>query len=291
MERQGDSGYGQRYDDMVSELGALPGIERLKGMVNGADIEEILLELEQGKETVDEKVGAAAGKAKSVAKTTSTLLKAPFLPGGAKDISSKLGTGGEVLDGVKSAAGAVTAKRLSKDLSAMQEKTSDRTLSKGLRFAKAKADKDVVHDSLATAKTAVTVAGKVFGQKTAAKVVNKVVDLAEGAVTSGMDKETRKDSLKGLLGGVEGYRQLKAKYKLKAPEMRRAIRQAIGVSSEDDVVNMDRMATSTDIMKNAKEGDQDALAFASRVKSGSNASLYRAMGGGDRIFTTQNYAT
>lgn len=133
--------------------------------------------------------------------------------------------------------------------------------------------------------------GRIFKQKTAAKVANKVIGLAESAVTSGMDKETRKESLKGLLGGVEGYRQLKERYKLKAPEMRRAIRQAIGVSSENDVVNMDRLTTSHDIMKNAQDGDQASRDFAKRVKAGSSGDLYKAMGGDKSIFMTQHYGT
>lgn len=172
----------------------------------------------------------------------------------------------------------------------MEKKTSDKTLSKGIRFAKKKADKETVNNAFDIVKTGVTTTGRIFKQKTAAKVVNKLVDLAEGAVTSGMDKETRKDSLKGILGGVEGYRQLKEKYKLKAPEMRRAIRQAIGVSSEDDVVNMDRLTTSQDIMRNAREGDQDSRDFAKRVKASNSNSMYAALGGGDTIFRTQNYA-
>ena len=297
MERQGDSGYGQRYNDLVGEMKALPGIDRLKGLV-GKEIEEVFLELEQGKDAVEEKVGAAAARGEDMANKAGRLLNKGFIKDKARDhfggivdhVSGGLGYGKDALHAVKSGAGIVSAQRLKKDLSGMEKKTSDKTLSKGIRFAKKKADKETVNTAFDIVKTGVTTTGRIFKQKTAAKVVNKLVDLAEGAVTSGMDKETRKDSLKGILGGVEGYRQLKEKYKLKAPEMRRAIRQAIGVSSEDDVVNMDRLTTSQDIMRNAREGDQDSRDFAKRVKASNSNSMYAALGGGDTIFRTQNYA-
>ena len=299
MERQGDSGYGKRYNDLVGELKELPGIERLKGLAEGKILEEVLLELEKGEDSVDEKVGAAAAKGESLVGKPSGILDVQFIKNKAKDrfgggvdqISDGLSYGKAALGAVKSGAGIVTAQRLKKDLSRMEKETSDPTLRKGMRFAKKNADKKTVNNSFDIVKTGVTAAGRIFKQKTAAKVANKVIGLAESAVTSGMDKETRKESLKGLLGGVEGYRQLKERYKLKAPEMRRAIRQAIGVSSENDVVNMDRLTTSHDIMKNAQDGDQASRDFAKRVKAGSSGDLYKAMGGDKSIFMTQHYGT
>lgn len=299
MERQGDNGYGKRYHDLVGELKALPGIERLKGLVEGKEIEEVLLELEKGNDSVDEKMEAATAKGESLVGKPSGLLDVKFIKNKAKDrfgggidrVSDGLAYGKAALGAVKSGAGIVTAQRLKKDLSAMEKKTSDPTLSKGIRFAKKNADKSTVKKSFDIVKTGVTAAGRLFKQKTAAKVANTAIGFAESAVTSGMDKETRKESLKGLLGGVEGYRQLKAKCKLKAPEMRRAIRQAIGVSSEDDVVNMDRLTTSHDIMKNARDGEQQSRDFAKRMKVSGSGALYKAMGDDKSIFKTQHYGT
>lgn len=299
MERQGDSGYGKRYNDLVGELKELPGIERLKGLTEGKVLEEVILELEKGNDSLDEKAGAAAAKGESLVGKPSGLLDVGFIKNKAKDrfgggvdrVSDGLAYGKAALGAVKSGAGIVTAQRLKKDLSRMEKETSDSTLRKGMRFAKKNADKKTVNNSFDIVKTGVTAAGRIFKQKTAAKVANKVIGFAESAVTSGMDKETRKESLKGLLGGVEGYRQLKERYKLKAPEMRRAIRQAIGVSTENDVVNMDRLTTSHDIMKNAQDGDQASRNFAKRVKAGSSGDLYKAMGGDKSIFMTQHYGT
>lgn len=299
MERQGDSGYGKRYNDLVGELKELPGIERLKGLTEGKVLEEVILELEKGDDGLDEKAGAAAAKGESLVGKPSGLLDVKFIKNKAKDrfgggvdrVSDGLAYGKAALGAVKSGAGIVTAQRLKKDLSRMEKETSDSTLRKGMRFAKKNADKKTVNNSFDIVKTGVTAAGRIFKQKTAAKVANKVIGFAESAVTSGMDKETRKESLKGLLGGVEGYRQLKERYKLKAPEMRRAIRQAIGVSTENDVVNMDRLTTSHDIMKNARDGDQASRNFAKRVKAGSSGDLYKAMGGDKSIFMTQHYGT
>ena len=305
MERQGDTGYGQRYNTMVEKLKELPGIERLKGLAEGGELEEVLLELEKGEDSVSEKAESAVGKAGAVAGKGSGLLSAPssildvkFIKNGLRgsyggivdQISDGLSYGKAGLHALKDGAGIATAQILKRDLSKMEKKTSDPTLKKGINFAKKNADKTTVHNSFDIAKTGVTAAGRALKQKTAAKIVNKTLDLAESAVTSHMDKGTRKESLKGLLGGVEGYRKLKEQYKLRAPEMRRAIRQAIGVSSEEDVTNMDRFTTSHDIMKNARDGDQDSRDFAKRMKTSGSRALYKAMGGGDVMYRTQHYA-
>ena len=305
MERQGDTGYGQRYNTMVEKLKELPGIERLKGLAEGGELEEVLLELEKGEDSVSEKAESAVGKAGAVAGKGSGLLSAPssildvkFIKNGLRgsyggivdQISDGLSYGKAGLHAMKDGAGIATAQILKRDLSKMEKKTSDPTLKKGINFAKKNADKTTVHNSFDIAKTGVTAAGRALKQKTAAKIVNKTLDLAESAVTSHMDKGTRKESLKGLLGGVEGYRKLKEQYKLRAPEMRRAIRQAIGVSSEEDVTNMDRFTTSHDILKNARDCDLDSRDFAKLMKTSGSRALYKAMGGGDVMYRTQHYA-
>ena len=53
---------------------------------------------------------------------------------------------------------------------------------------------------------------------------------------------------------------------------------------------MDRFTTSHDIMKNARDGDQDSRDFAKRMKTSGSRALYKAMGGGDVMYRTQHYA-
>ncbi|MCR5777191.1 MAG: hypothetical protein K6G84_07230 [Lachnospiraceae bacterium] len=87
----------------------------------------------------------------------------------------------------------------------------------------------------------------IFGNDTSKKIaklvtgfVSKGLDFGKGYFERKIDKKASKNGLKGILGGSDVYKKLKAKYKLHAPDMRRAIRTAAGHSSVSDLINADR---------------------------------------------------
>ena len=67
-----------------------------------------------------------------------------------------------------------------------------------------------------------------------------------------------KAGIKDMLGGPEGYYGLKKKYKMHAPEMRRAVRDALGVATSEDAVTADKWELSHLMNERVKSGDTDA---------------------------------
>jgi hypothetical protein len=91
------------------------------------------------------------------------------------------------------------------------------------------------------------------------------------------DKETRKMSIKGIMGGVEGYKALKEKYKMKAPEMRYAMLEVLGLQSEQDIVNADVGNLATKVYNSDSKGSRKVRGDAENL-----AKIYENGGGNER---------
>jgi hypothetical protein len=73
-----------------------------------------------------------------------------------------------------------------------------------------------------------------------AGLVNKGLAFGKEKIAQRMDKKAVKNGLKGLIGGSDAYKKLKEKYKIKAPDLRRAIRTAAKASSGKELANADK---------------------------------------------------
>ena len=87
----------------------------------------------------------------------------------------------------------------------------------------------------------------IFGSDTSKKIAKLVTGFVSKGMTFGkeyfakrIEKKAAKNGLKGILGGSNVYKKLKTKYKMHAPDMRRAIRTAARHNSVSDLVNADK---------------------------------------------------
>ena len=126
------------------------------------------------------------------------------------------------------------------------------------------------HAELKEMQAGFDVALNILNGAAAAGTVTGMVPLAQGAkfassVTSGIKslassskkRSGVKNGIKDMLGGREGYYALKAKYQMHAPEMRRAVRDALGVATSEDAVTADKWELSHLMSERAKQGAMD----------------------------------
>ena len=107
-------------------------------------------------------------------------------------------------------------------------------------------------------------AGEGIGKVTGMGMVSGGIGLAKN-ITSGVKylatsskKRTGvKQGIKDMLGGRDGYYALKSKYKMHAPEMRRAVRDALGVATSEDAVTADKWELSHLMHERTKQGPMD----------------------------------
>ena len=90
-----------------------------------------------------------------------------------------------------------------------------------------------------------------------AKFASSVTSGIKSIATSSKKRSGVKNGIKDMLGGREGYYALKAKYKMHAPEMRRAVRDALGVATSEDAVTADKWELSHLMHERTKQGPMD----------------------------------
>ncbi len=90
-----------------------------------------------------------------------------------------------------------------------------------------------------------------------AKFANDVTSGIKMLATATKTRKGVKEGIKDMLGGREGYYALKVKYKMHAPEMRRAVRDALGVATSEDAVTADKWELSHLMSERAKSGAKD----------------------------------
>ena len=100
-------------------------------------------------------------------------------------------------------------------------------------------------------------AGKITGMAAVAGGASFLGEVTSGVKMLALSSKTRagvKAGIKDMLGGKEGYYALKAKYKMHAPEMRRAVRDALGVATSADAVTADKWELSHLMHERTKDG-------------------------------------
>jgi hypothetical protein len=149
------------------------------------------------------------------------------------------------------------------------------------RNAQNKYDNSVIDFSENTvdlsASMATVLTGNSVAANAASKVVKGVMEGARAGINAKNDKETKKMSIKGIMGGVEGYKALKEKYKMKAPEMRYAMLEVLGLQSEQDIVNADIGNLATQVFNGDSEGARKVRGDAKQASE-----LYKNGGGTER---------
>ena len=305
--KNGDPEYRKRYMDLLEELNNLPGIKELQGSLSRGEIDNFTKELESGKE--EEKEESKVASAGNILQKTGKQLNdddakktiAQMIPDekigdfASKNAPAILTGAGALFKAGGHAKQAYDANKKAKNIAAMGEKfSSDSVLQRSAAYASDESRKqavtkgfDAVGDITSGAKKVLKYTGA--GTKLAS-VANFGVSAAKQVVTSSMDKKSRKNGLKGILGGVEGYRKLKEKYRLQAPEMRRAIRESLGVRSEEDAVNTDKMVLSGQMANRMEGKDQSAMELAKTMGAKDRKGLYRSMGGSSNRIGRKQYA-
>lgn len=279
--RNGDPEYRTRYMKLMEELKSIPGIKDLQGSLSNGDIDNFTKELEAGTEKEEEKESA-------VSKAGDLLDKA-----GEKLSISGLSGAGALLKAGGHAKDAFGAAKQSKNLSMAGEKfKSDAILRRSAVYASEESHKQSVTSAFDAFDEISSGASKVLPGvgSTVASAVNFGAGIAKKAVVAKMDKKSKKRGIKELLGGVEGYRKLKEKYRMQSQEMRRAIREVLGVRTEDDIVNTDKMHLSGEVAKRMKEKDESAVELAKTMGANDRKGLYKAMGGSSSVIGRRAYA-
>ena len=90
-----------------------------------------------------------------------------------------------------------------------------------------------------------------------ASLIKNITTGVKMLVTSSKTRAGVKNGIKEMLGGKEGYYGLKAKYRMHAPEMRRAVRDALGVATSEDAVTADKWELSHLMHERTKNGNMD----------------------------------
>ncbi len=151
-----------------------------------------------------------------------------------------------------------------KDLmNAIQATSRDELVKRMSRYAKDEAGLrqmeagfDVALNIFKAAEGASMLAG--MGMVTAgAKFANFATTGVKMLATASKKRSGVKAGIKDMLGGREGYYALKAKYKMHAPEMRRAVRDALGVATSEDAVTADKWELSHLMHERTKQGPMD----------------------------------
>ena len=141
--------------------------------------------------------------------------------------------------------------------------TKDQLIRRMSKYAKDNAEiKEITagFDAALNAMDAVGKVGTLTGMAAVSTGVSAVKNITTGiksVVTSSKTRAGVKNGIKEMLGGRDGYYKLKAEFRMHAPEMRRAVRDALGVASSEDAVTADKWELSHLMSERAKQGAMD----------------------------------
>ncbi len=148
-----------------------------------------------------------------------------------------------------------------KFMDAIASTSKDELIKRMSRYAKSNAELQEMESGFNVAINLLN-AGKGLGEATGmaplAQGLGAISSIATGVkmlATSSKKRSNVKSGIKDMLGGREGYYSLKAKYKMHAPEMRRAVRDALGVATSEDAVTADKWELSHLMSERSKSGD------------------------------------
>jgi hypothetical protein len=295
-ESRRDPEYRKHYEALVEELKQNPGIKDLQGSISRGELDSFMNDLESGKEEKEEETSVAQKIGGTLEDKSETISDAVSSKVGLSEkqnanVASGIAAVGNVIkagDSLKDTIQASKKKGAIEDLANTDEMKDDELLQKGAKYAIANYEKKTVNSALETAQSAVSAVGNIADivpggslVSTVASAVNMGLQGAQKIANAKMDKTTRKMGMKGIIGGVAGYKALKSKYNLKAPEMRRAMREVLGMRTDDDVVNADRGKTSVDISSRAQNGDKNAQNLLNTMGAKTQDEAFTNMGGSE----------
>lgn len=275
--RNGDADYENRYNQYVQELSQNEDIQALLRKMSPEEIATALNELDNnvGEENKKDEPGSKAatvGKAlnmlgeKAGSESNQKKLGEWISPTGASVLTGALHGGGALagaVSGIQSARAFGKREQAMKELH--KEVGSDRKLGHLVSSQQELARRNKIAGGFDAAKSITTGAKNILNNVPGAKVYSKVasvagfgVDLAKKGVISSMESKSVKSTLKELLGGPEGYRKLKDKYRLQAQEMKRGIRESLGVRELKDVADMEQANLVDYAQEQAETGNSQA---------------------------------
>ncbi len=276
--KQGDPDYENRYNEYVDELKNNDEIQALVSKLSPADIKRVMDELENGVEDEGGKkeeggsgvmstVGKAADFAGGVAENDGVAnvvekhlgkKAADYAPGALYGVNTLINTGSNAMKAYKFGKRADEQKALSKEV---QDKKLQSLLGRA-------SDQNEINKVSSTADAALDIstgvnkiAKTIPGGSTIASIASAAgtgIKVAKHFKVSSMEESATKRALKNIVGGPEGYRALKAKYRLQAQEMRRGMREAVGMRSEKDVAQLEDESLIDYAKSKAAEGDENA---------------------------------
>jgi hypothetical protein len=302
-ESKRDPEYRKHYDELLDELRQNPGIKDLQGSVSRGEIDEFMNKMESGKDEDEESKGQKIGgfledNSDKIEEYAPEVTKGKMSEDTASGVASGVSAAGSFIkmgDNIGTAISA-TKKRNEIEALAKTDEMKDDALSQRVASyaadAKNKEGMNASFDALQNFTSGVgSVADIIPGGELVSKVASglgKGVQLVQKMANSSLDKQTRKMGLKGIIGGVKGYKALKSKYNLKAPEMRRAMREVLGMRTEDDVVNADRANISNKMAKRIDSKDSNALKMSDTLGAKTNKEIFKTIGG--QNISTRSYS-
>lgn len=254
--RNGDADYEKRYNNYVEELKNNEGIQKILSKMSVSDIKSALNELESGKDSDSAKAGESGYRVGNAMNTLGGITKTDtaqehlgkYIPKtGASYLPASLYGIGAMVNAGTSLKNARTFGRRAEDMDKLRSEAEDDSRLGTLVTAQHDlARRNQMEMRFDAAKRITTGATSIMKSIPAAKPFAKLgsavgmgISIAGKAVTSGMEKKTTKMLLKEAVGGPEGYRRLKEKYRLQAQEMRRGMREAVGVKNDKNVADME----------------------------------------------------
>lgn len=271
--RNGDTTYEERYNNYVQELKNNEGIQRILSKMSASDIKSALNELESGNDSAkSEESGSTVGSAMNtlggITKSdTAQEYLGKYIPKtGAAYLPSALYGIGAMANAGTSLMNARRFGKRAEDMDRLRsEAGDDRRLGTLVTAQHDLAKRNQMEMRFDAAKSLTTGATSIMKSIPATKSFAKLgsiagagVSLAGKAVTSGMEKKTTKMLLKEAVGGPEGYKKLKEKYKLQAQEMRRGMREAVGVKNDKNVADMEEGSLLDYTQEQAESGNDKA---------------------------------
>ena len=146
-------------------------------------------------------------------------------------------------------------------MEAIKSTTKDELIRRVSKYAQSNAELQEMTAGFNIAINALN-AGRGVGEIMGNPAVAKAFQFAGFAVTgvkmlatSSKRRKGNKEGIKEMLGGRDGYYELKRKYRMHAPEMRRAVRDALGVATTEDAVTADKWELSHYMSERAKSGE------------------------------------
>ena len=149
-------------------------------------------------------------------------------------------------------------------MDAIRSTTADALIRRIATYAKSNAEIQKIEAGIDIAKNIIgageglmTSTGN-LGFASALSVLNNVLTGIKMLSTATKKRAQVKNGIKDMLGGKEGYYALKQKYKMHAPEMRRAVRDALGVSTSEEAATADKWELSHQMRERIKSGEDNS---------------------------------